>query len=136
VINLGVVSNEVRLDVLNACDCLVLPSEGEAFGIVFLEAWAVGKPVVGPNTPAATSLIQDGRDGWLVPLGDTMSLIWALKRWIDSPSLAQQMGERGREKVLARYTWRHIADVIEGVYVRTLRARQRSAYAQKRALCA
>ncbi len=125
-LNLGAVSDERRSEALNACDCLVLPSRGEAFGIVFLEAWAVGKPVVGPRTPAVASVIRDGVDGWLVPLDDAAALAAALERWIASPALARQMGMRGRQRVLQRYTRPRIADVVEGVYLRTLRARHRA----------
>jgi glycosyltransferase involved in cell wall biosynthesis len=126
VTNLGLVSDETRLDALNACDCLVLPSRGEAFGIVFLEAWILGKPVIGPRTSAVSSVIRDGRDGWLVPVDDSGAIAAALKRWIDSPALAAQMGESGRQRVLERYTSTRIADIVEGVYLRTLRARHRS----------
>jgi glycosyltransferase involved in cell wall biosynthesis len=124
-LNLGRVSEDVRLDLLNACDCLVLPSTGEAFGIVYLEAWAVGKPVAGVRTRAISTVIGDGRDGWLVPAGDAFALAQALGRWIESPALARQMGERGRAKVLNRFTTARVADVTEGVYLRTLRARDR-----------
>jgi glycosyltransferase involved in cell wall biosynthesis len=126
VTNLGRVSDETRLDALNACDCLVLPSRGEAFGIVFLEAWIVGKPVIGPCTSAVSTVIRDGRDGWLVPVDDSGAIAVALKRWIDSPALATQMGESGRQRVLERYTGARITDIVEGVYLRTLRARHRS----------
>jgi glycosyltransferase involved in cell wall biosynthesis len=125
VINLGRVSDDVRIDVLNACDCLVLPSAGEAFGIVFLEAWIFGKPVIGPRTLAISTLIEDGRDGWLVPVSDPLAIAEVLVRWLDAPLLAQEMGACGREKVLSRYTWPHIADIIEGVCFRTLRTRRR-----------
>jgi glycosyltransferase involved in cell wall biosynthesis len=122
--NLGRVSDEVRLDLLNACDCLVLPSPGESFGIVYLEAWTVGKPVIGARTPAVSTVIDDGVDGWLVPAGDSVALARALSRWIEAPHLARQMGERGRSKVLRRYTRTHVADVVEGAYLRVLRARR------------
>jgi glycosyltransferase involved in cell wall biosynthesis len=122
--NLGRVSDEERLDLLNACDCLILPSSGESFGIVYLEAWTVGKPVIGAHTPAVSTVIDDGVDGWLVPAGDPVALARALSRWIESPLLARQMGERGRAKVLRRYTRAHVADVVEGVYRRVLRARR------------
>ncbi len=135
VINLGTVSDDVRMDALNACDCLVLPSAGEAFGIVFLEAWIVGKPVIGPRTAAISTVIRDGQDGWLVPLDDPLTIVTALKRWIDTPALARQMGESGRQRVLQRYTRARVADVIEGVYLRTLRARQRVQAAQRHSLC-
>jgi glycosyltransferase involved in cell wall biosynthesis len=122
-LNLGRVSDEQRLDLLNACDCLVLPSTGESFGIVYLEAWSVGKPVIGIQTRAIATVIEEGEDGWLVPPGDPVALAEALARWIDAPHLARQMGERGRTKVLDRYTTARVADVAEGVYLRTLRAR-------------
>ncbi|RLC91931.1 MAG: hypothetical protein DRI79_01750 [Chloroflexi bacterium] len=131
VVNLGAVSDDVRLDALNACDCLVLPSRGEAFGIVFLEAWIVGKPVIGPRTAAVSTVIRDGQDGWLVPLDDPGAIGEALKRWISSPALARQMGESGRRRVLSRYTCSRIADVVEGIYFRTLRACRRGGRAKK-----
>ena len=101
---------------------MVLPSEGEAFGIVFLEAWIMGKPVIGPRTVAVSTVIRDGQDGWLVPTADSDAIAAALKRWIDSPVLVRQMGQSGRDRVLERYTSDRIADVIEGVYLRTSRA--------------
>ncbi len=130
-VNLGAVSDDVRLDALNACDCLVLPSRGEAFGIVFLEAWIVGKPVIGPRTAAVSTVIRDGQDGWLVPLDDPGAIGEALKRWISSPALARQMGESGRRRVLSRYTCSRIADVVEGIYFRTLRTGRRGGRAKK-----
>lgn len=120
--NLGLVSDDVRIDALNACDCLVLPSEGEAFGIVFLEAWAMSKPVIGPRLATVATVVRDGQDGWLVPLGDSQAIVNALKSWIDSPELARQMGESGHTRLLNCYTRKNIADVVEGVYLRTLRA--------------
>jgi glycosyltransferase involved in cell wall biosynthesis len=126
VTNLGFVSDDVRLDALNACDCLVLPSAGEAFGIVFLEAWIMSKPVIGPRTVAVSTVVRDGQDGWLVPLNDPGAVVEALDRWIASPALARRMGESGRSRVLQRYTQARIADVVEGVYLRTLRARHRA----------
>jgi glycosyltransferase involved in cell wall biosynthesis len=122
-LNLGRVSDEQRLDLLNACDCLVLPSTGESFGIVYLEAWSVGKPVIGCQTRAVATVIEEGKDGWLVPPGDPVALAEALARWVDAPHLARQMGERGHTKVLSRYTTARVADVAEGVYLRALRAR-------------
>jgi glycogen(starch) synthase len=135
VVNLGAVPDDVRLDALNACDCLVLPSAGEAFGIVFLEAWIMGKPVIGPLTRAVSTVVRHGQDGWLVPLDDPMTVAATLSRWIDSPALARQMGENGRQRVLHRYTCTRITDVIEGVYLQTLRARQRAEEGQEYLPC-
>ncbi len=122
-INLGPVPDATRLAALNACDCLALPSTGEAFGIVYLEAWAVGKPVIAARTPAAASLIDDRRDGFLVPPEDVVALAECVLRLAQNPSLGRAMGERGQQKARQRYTVSHITDIVEGVYRRVLRRR-------------
>jgi glycosyltransferase involved in cell wall biosynthesis len=126
-LNLGPVTEETKLAALNACDCLVLPSGGEAFGIVFLEAWIVGKPVIGARTLAVSTVIDDGQDGFLVAPGDVYNLVACLARLLEDPDLGRQMGARGRAKVLSRYTVPLITDVVEGTYLRVLRKRWRDA---------
>jgi glycosyltransferase involved in cell wall biosynthesis len=123
-LNLGNVPDETRLAALNACDCLVMPSSAEAFGIVYLEAWAVGKPVIGARTRAVASLVTDRRDGYLVPQRDIGALAERILHLMENPIQAQQMGKHGRAKVMNRYTVPRIADVVEGVYLRVLRRRR------------
>jgi glycosyltransferase involved in cell wall biosynthesis len=118
---MGAVADEVRLAALSASDCLVMPSTGEAFGIVYLEAWAAGIPVIGARTRAVSGIIADGRDGYLVSPDEPDQVADRLARWIENPALAREMGECGRQKVDSRYTVSHIADMVEGVYLRTLR---------------
>ena len=122
---LGAVSDEEKLAALAACDCLVLPSIGEAFGIVFLEAWLMGKPVIGARVLAVSSVIGDGRDGLLAAPGDVADLAACIARLVADPELGRSMGARGRDKVLLRYTVSRIADRVEGIYLRVLRRRQR-----------
>ncbi len=119
--NLGGVPDETRLAALNACDCLVMPSKAEAFGIVYLEAWVVGKPVIGARTRAVSSLIDDGQDGYLVSPGSAGELADRIAHLVENPILTQEMGQRGRSKVTRRYTVARIGDVVEGVYLRVLR---------------
>jgi glycosyltransferase involved in cell wall biosynthesis len=122
-VNLGMVSDDGRLDVINACDCLALPSAGEAFGIVFLEAWIAGKPVIGPRSAAGETLIRDGWDGWLVPTGDSSAIVEALEQWIDDPARTRQMGESGRQRVLQHHTWARTTEIVLDVYQRVVQAR-------------
>jgi len=131
-INHGSVSDEMRLTALNACDCLVLPSTGEAFGIVYLEAWAVGKPVIGARIHAVSSVIIDGQDGYLISPGSVAELAERITRWLDDPLLAHEMGRRGQEKVKNRYTVPRIADIVEGVYRRVLRRVHQTQNGEKR----
>jgi glycosyltransferase involved in cell wall biosynthesis len=121
----GAVSDEEKVAALQACDCLVLPSVGEAFGIVFLEAWVVGRPVIGARTLAVSSVIREGQDGLLAAPGDAADLVACVARLVADPDLARRMGAAGREKVLRCYTVSRITDRVEGVYLRVLRQRQR-----------
>jgi glycosyltransferase involved in cell wall biosynthesis len=122
---MGAVPDQAKLAALRACDCLVLPSVGEAFGIVFLEAWMMGKPVVGARTLAVSSVIDHGRDGLLATPGDGADLAACIARLYSDPGLARCMGIKGREKVLRRYTVARMAERVEGIYLRVLRRRQR-----------
>jgi glycosyltransferase involved in cell wall biosynthesis len=115
------VPNETRLSALNACDCLVMPSSGEAFGLVYLEAWAVGKPVIGARTRAVSSLVSDGQDGYLVPAARVSLLADRIATLAKDPARGRLLGERGRAKVMHRYTIPRVTDIIEGVYLRALR---------------
>jgi len=121
----GAVSHDEKLAALRACDCLVLPSIAEAFGIVFLESWIMERPVVGARTGAVSSVISEGEDGLLAAPGDAADLAACIARLATDPERARQMGTRGREKVLHRYTVPRIGDRVEGIYLRTLRRRQR-----------
>ena len=115
------VSDGERLAALAACDVLVLPSAAEAFGIVFLEAWAFGKPVIGANIASIASVVDDGVNGFLVDIRDAGELTQRLALLADQPELARRLGENGRRKLHSRYTWSRIGDIVEGAYARVLR---------------
>ncbi|MCC2980707.1 glycosyltransferase family 4 protein [Sphingomonas sp. IC4-52] len=85
-------------------DVFALPSSKEGFGIVYLEAWARGLPVVGSCFGGAGEVIDDGIDGITVDPVDVPALTRALERLLHDPSLAQQMGATGRRKVEQRYS--------------------------------
>jgi len=119
----GAVSEEEKVEVLNACDLLAMPSIGEAFGIVYLEAWALGKPVIGAWAGATPAIITHGQDGVLVSPGDVGELIRQIERMIRDPAWRHQLGLAGNRKVKQRYTVSRIADIVEGACARLLRQR-------------
>jgi glycogen(starch) synthase len=104
-LHLGQVSEQEKWDALDAADVVALPSRTESYGIVFLEAWARGKPVIGARTGAIEEVIDDSDNGLLVQFGDVHALADALGRLLDDPELASGLGQRGREKVQSEFTW-------------------------------
>jgi glycosyltransferase involved in cell wall biosynthesis len=80
-----------------------LPSSGEGFGIVFLEAMALGKPVVGGNHGGIPDIIEDSVTGFLVPHGDVTQLAEHLALLLTDSSLAGEMAHRGRERVMKHF---------------------------------
>jgi glycosyltransferase involved in cell wall biosynthesis len=117
----GAVGDDERLAALAAADVLALPSTGEAFGIVYLEAWAYGVPVIGAPITAVAALIDDDVDGWLIPPDQVDRLAGRLAWLADHPDAARATGAAGHAKLLRRYTTAHIADIVEAAYVRALR---------------
>jgi glycosyltransferase involved in cell wall biosynthesis len=106
---LGPLPDEELAAAYDACDVFVLPSEFESFGMVFLDAWLRVRPVIGNlGCGAAASLIDDGVDGYLCR--DAGEIAHSLKRLLDDPSLAAQMGAAGQAKTLSDYTWEKVAD--------------------------
>jgi glycosyltransferase involved in cell wall biosynthesis len=115
VIDLGTVSHADKVDLLHAADVLVLPSRFEAFGIVLLEAWACGTPVIAAATGAMPSIVGDG--GAVFEYGDDAQLALELGRLLDDARLAGEMARKGRERLLERYTWDTIAAAAREAYV-------------------
>ncbi len=82
-----------------ACEIFALPSSGEGFGIVYLEAMAKGKPVIGGLHGGAPEVIQDGVTGYLVPHGDPIQLATSLEALLADPAHAREMGAKGKQRV-------------------------------------
>ena len=97
---------------LSRATMLLLPSRTDSFGIVLLEAWSHGKPVIGARAGGIPSVIEEGEDGLLVPFGDVGELSRAMGELLTNEEMARIMGERGREKVQRRYTWERVCDRV------------------------
>ncbi len=105
-----------KAEILAASDIFVHPSGHESFGIVFVEAWATGKPVVGTSAGAVASLIDDAEDGFLYEYDDAIDLADKIRRLIISPDLRGKMGQIGQQKVLDNYSWEIVSDRLRMVY--------------------
>jgi glycosyltransferase involved in cell wall biosynthesis len=117
---LGSVDPELRDSLLSACAVLCVPSARESFGSVIVEAWACGKPVIGGPAAATRELIDDGLDGFVVPQ-DPRLIAERVRRLLDDPSLATEMGCRGKEKVERDFSWSAIANAHIDLYERLVK---------------
>jgi len=86
-----------------AADFFALPSTAEGFGLVFLEAMAFSKPVIGAASGGTTDVIEDGVNGLLVPPNDPERLAQALDRLLRDESLCAELGRRGAEIVRQKF---------------------------------
>lgn len=94
----------------------VCPSIYEPFGIINLEAMACGTPVVASRVGGIPEVVVDGETGWLVEPGDPTALAQALRTALGDPQRARRMGEAGRRRVEAHFSWDRIAALTMGVY--------------------
>jgi phosphatidylinositol alpha-1,6-mannosyltransferase len=81
------------------CEMFALPSKGEGFGLVYLEAMACAKPVIGGAHGGAPEVIQDSKTGYLVPHGDAAQLATAIETLLADPAAELEMGRRGKQRV-------------------------------------
>ena len=103
----------------HACDVFVLPSRHEPFGIVVLEAWSAGRPVIVNRVGGLQSLVRHGENGLFIhPTGDASAdaLAAQLGCVAASHSLGQRLGAAGRTEAESRYDWSRIARQLEQLY--------------------
>jgi len=87
-----------------AADLCVFPSRYEPLGNVVIQSWAHGLPVVAAASQGPKALIEDGRDGLLIPVDDPNALAAGVRLLLDEPALAVQFAERGRGRVAAEFS--------------------------------
>ena len=97
-------------------DIFCAPATGrESFGMVLLEAMALGKPIVASRIEGYASVVTDGREGLLVPPKDVVGLARALEKCLESSDLRREMGEQGLVTA-QRYDWPIIAQRVLEYY--------------------
>ncbi len=114
---LGFVPDHVRRDAFAAADLFVMPSRTDSFGIVYLEAWGHGIPVIGAHAGGVPEVIRHGCDGLLVAFGDVAGLAHSIDRLLNDRELARAMGQLGRRKVLRELTWERKYQQIRELYL-------------------
>jgi glycosyltransferase involved in cell wall biosynthesis len=123
IIDLGAVSHSDKVHLLHLAEVLVLPSRFEAFGIVILEAWACGTPVIVASNGAMPSIV--GRGGLAFEYGNAAELATLIQQLLDDAELAGGMARRGHQRLLERYTWEKVAAAVREAYLPLVKPRPR-----------
>jgi glycosyltransferase involved in cell wall biosynthesis len=108
--------------VLERAEIVVVPSHGEGFGMVALEAMERGRPVIASAVGGLPEIVEDGRTGLLVPPGDADALAGAILELAADRSRAAAMGAAGRARALAEFSQERCTDRIEALYRGSLTA--------------
>jgi D-inositol-3-phosphate glycosyltransferase len=98
-----------------AADCCLVPSRSESFGLVALEASACGVPVVAAAVGGLTTLVEDGRSGYLVESGDVEGFAKRVADIVSDPILQADLGAGGA-RMARDYTWATAATRFRELY--------------------
>ncbi|MDD1428906.1 glycosyltransferase family 4 protein [Dolichospermum sp. ST_sed9] len=100
---------------VQAMDIFVHASDKEPFGIVIIEAMALGKPVIAGNAGGPTEIITDGVNGLLTPYDDANALAQAILRYLDDQKFAQSAGIAAQNRALQFSTERYAQNFINTI---------------------
>ena len=111
-------SDDPRLiGLLQAAEVLLLPSLSETFGLVILEAWSAGTPVLCSGTSGARALVRDRENGCLFSLDDPETFHRGLDFLLSNPTHARGMAATGHKVVAAKYSVAAVAAEVKKLYV-------------------
>lgn len=117
---LGEVTEEKLQSLYQSCDLFVAPSLYESFGLIYLEAMNYAKPVVGCRAGGIPEVVEDGVTGRLVDPQNADQLAAVLFDLLRAPHLLYEYGVAGRQRLLDRFTYLHMARGFEQVYRQVL----------------
>ncbi len=116
----GFISDEDRNHLYKVSTCAVFPSLYEPFGIVALEAMALGCPVVVSDVGGLTEVVTHTETGITIYPDDDHSLAWGVLHTLNHPDLAQEWATKARQTVKELFNWSRIAGLTLDAYRRAL----------------
>ena len=114
---LGSLSREEVAASYSRCEIFALPSTGEGFGLVFLEAMAFAKPLIGVACGGVVDVVEDGVNGILLPPDNLSSLVEGLAMLLKDPVRSKKLGQRGAVLVRDRYSFEHFQAQLEDLLI-------------------
>ena len=108
------------MEYMSICEIFTMPSWQETFGLVYVEAMAHGKPIIGCQGQGVDGIVTDGKTGLLVKPKDVDGLTEAMDYLLNNPDEARAIGKRARKLVLENYTWEKNAEKTIEIYRKVL----------------
>ncbi|MFW9865806.1 MAG: glycosyltransferase family 4 protein [Candidatus Thorarchaeota archaeon] len=105
-----------KLTAFKEADLLLMPSRSDAFGIVYLEAWAAGIPVIGARIGATPEVIRENVDGLLVEFDNPEETAQKVIKLLKNKKLRSNLGLAGQLKVSRNFTWDIVAEKTHHLY--------------------
>jgi len=117
-VNLPAFADEERRDLLACATVVAQPSRVESLGLIMMEAWANGKPVVAADIEVSRQLVGASGAGAVIPFGDHAAMARELERLLGDPALCDEMGRHG-QRAAQNYDgsvlWRRNAEAFEAL---------------------
>jgi glycosyltransferase involved in cell wall biosynthesis len=114
-------TEELKPKLFACMDVFVSASYSESFGIVFLEAWASGIPVIGTSIGAIRSVISDNEDGLLFEKRNCFELQSCMEKYLINKELRIRHAKAGKQKVISTYTWDKVAKKYREIYIEAIK---------------
>lgn len=111
-------TTEALVRLYQGASVVALPSDEEGFGVVVIEAMACGVPVVSTRSGGPDGIIEDGVDGYLVPLNDAAFMSSRLQQLLQDAALNRRMGYKARQTINRRYDERVAGQVYVNMWER------------------
>ncbi|MHC1716425.1 MAG: glycosyltransferase family 4 protein [Candidatus Dojkabacteria bacterium] len=116
ILNIDNVIDEEKWDLYDAGDLFSMVSKTDSFGIVYLESWVYGKPVLACNNSVMKEIIDDDLNGYLIDYGNIGMISDMIMRLLKDKELAKKIGENGKTKVYEKYNWNKNLKKLDQIY--------------------
>ncbi len=114
-------SSSQKISLYHSLNVFVLPSSSESFGIVFLEAWACKKPVIGADVGAIQCVVTNEKDGLLFKPNNTADLALKIETLAFNKPLCDEYGLNGFKKVEENFTWQVVGKKYRAVFLEAIK---------------
>ena len=117
----GNISDAEKIKLISESKVLLNPSLVEGFGIVVLEGFACGKPVIVSDSKPLSDLVDDSIDGYIVPAADANSWADKIIELLSDDVKSAKMGLQGKKKTSAKYSISKLTDDMASLYKQVIK---------------